>query len=149
MVNSAEWNQLGISVSIGFFFIMEMLLFLCVALMWDFLWHPVQVRTDSVVFNLMDDGEYWNRRPLFFFMTSLFLFVSCADVAGFCSPQCMLTEPLFYSVRDFHRTPLILDFEGILLWLQPVCDFPQHEHFQHVKDPLDLGFTRISLPQIT
>lgn len=40
-----------------------MLLFLRVTLMWDFLRHPVQVRTDSVVFNLMDDGEYWNHRP--------------------------------------------------------------------------------------
>lgn len=98
-----------------------MLLFLRVTLMWDFLWHQVQVRTDSVVFNLMDDGEYWNHRP-FFFMTFLFLFVSCADVADFCSPQCMLTEPLFYSKRTF-TARIWSDFAEIPLWWQSACDF--------------------------
>lgn len=79
-----------------------------------------------------------------FFMTFLFLFVSCADVAGFCSPQCMLTEPLFYSMRTFTAC-VWFDFAGILLWLQSACDFPSVTIFQHVKDQLDFGFTRISL----
>lgn len=50
-------------------------------LMWDFVWHPVQVRTDTVVFNLMDDGEYWNHRP--FSRRFFFLFESYADALAF------------------------------------------------------------------
>lgn len=77
-------------------------------------------------------------------MTFLFLFVSCTDVAGFCLPQCMLTEPFVIQYADFHRMRLIWlcgnpVMVTVSIWLHQ-CD-----HFQHVRDQFDFGFTRISL----
>lgn len=122
MVNSAEWNQLGIFVSFFLFYDVNA---------------PVPTRhshvgfsltsstsQNSVVFNLMGDGEYWNHRPFKKKKKDISLpFVSCADVAGFCSPQCMLTELVFYSMWTFTAC-VWFDFAGIPLWFQSACDFP-------------------------
>lgn len=57
--------------------------------------------------------------------------VSCADVAGFCSPQWMLTELLLYSMRTF-TVCVWFDFAGIPLWFQSPCEFFKNDYFQHL-----------------
>lgn len=119
-----------------------MLLFLRVTLMWDFLWHPVQVRTDSVVFNLMDDGEYWNHRPFFYDVSFPFCILCRCCWLLFTTMYADRAVVLQYA--DFHRMRLIWlcgnpVMVTVSMWLS------QRDHFQHVKDQLDFGFTRISL----
>lgn len=108
MVNSAEWNQLGIFVASFFFYYANDPV---PTLMWDFVWHPVQVRTDSVVFNLMDEGEYRNHRP--FLRCCFFLFESYADALAFvhhnvcwqsrCFTECALLPHVFdLTLRESH-----------------------------------------------
>lgn len=54
---------------------------------------------------------------------SFFPFWILCRRAGFCSPQCMLTEPLFYRICTF-TTCVWVDIAGIPFWLQSACDFP-------------------------
>lgn len=121
MVNSAEWNQLGIFVSI--FFLLLCKCSCSYASLSCGIFCDIQYKSEQTVLFLI----WWMMENIEitdpFFMMFLFLFVSCADVAGFCSPQCMLTEPLFYSMRTFTAC-VWFDFAGILLWLQSACDFP-------------------------
>lgn len=110
--------------------------------MWDFLWHPVQVRTDSVVFNLMDDGEYWNHRPFFYDVSFPFCILCRCCWLLFTTMYADRAVVLQY--EDFHRMRLIWlcgnpVMVTVSMWLS------QRDHFQHVKDQLDFGFTRISL----
>lgn len=112
--------------------------------MWDFLWHQVQVRTDSVVFNLMDDGEYWNHRPIFYDVSFPFCIL--------CRRRCLLFASMYadravvLQYADFHRTHLIWLRRNPIMVTVSMWLF-QRGHIQHVQNQLDFGLTRISLWQ--
>lgn len=121
MVNSAEWNQLGI-------FCLLLFLLLC----------KCSCSYASFSCGILCDIQYKSEQTLLFLIwwmmenieitdlfqdVSFFPFWILCRRAGFCSPQCMLTEPLFYRICTF-TTCVWVDITGIPFWLQSAWDFP-------------------------